>query len=640
MFRLRVLALCLLLAGSAAFAASAPTRELPLSVYAEKVYGSWLGQCVGNMYGLAHENRYIDEPYGLVEAPTHYAPAILRRMRAADGVFSDDDTDIEYMYLFMMEEKGPEPSYHDLTERWMRHVWHHVWVANRSARALMAHGYRAPVTGMREFNRDWFQIDPQLVNEIWAVVAPGMVAYAARKSDWAARVTNDDYGTHPTLWYGAMYAEAFFESDVRRLYDLGMEQVPPGRFRDALRLCKLLVEAHPDDWKAARRMVRDMYYTHEPKETKSIVAAVLNGAMGALALLYGEGDFQKTLNYACMLGMDADNQAATLCGLLGIVHGPAGIPRSLLFPPEFPEWKKPLNDVYRNRTREFLPDGSLTDIAARTVELGKRQVALAGGRVEGDRLIIATDARFVAPLEVGLLAPSVFDLGEKVDARILAVGGYGTAYVTEIQGKLPPGLSLHMDRLVGRPSKAGDYTLKVVMRDGREPSYVTTARDLSLLVLGENLAPAAEVIAAVTQPTGGGAKTLSVINNRVRSGEGQSYDSFDGENSAEEDWYGLLWDSPQRLSRLRYVQGALFNNGGAWRSLTVQYLGPDGAWREAEGVRVEPLYLDNDRQEPFCGFWPYMLTFDSVETKGIRIYGKPGGSARFTSIAELEAYEE
>jgi hypothetical protein len=131
----------------------------------------------------------------------------------------------------------------------------------------------------------------------------------------------------------------------------------------------------------------------------SHVGAILNGACGALAMLYGEGDFEKTLNFACMIGMDADNQAATLAGLMGIIHGMQGIPEKYTHPLGLPvpiesgpasspsdpaSWSLPLNDVYRNITRDELPDAALTDIAARTCALGVQLIERHGGRVEGE----------------------------------------------------------------------------------------------------------------------------------------------------------------------------------------------------------------------------------------------------------------
>ena len=85
--------------------------EIPVEVYEEKVYASWLGQMVGNIYGLVHENQYLEEPgpdsfpYGYDYKPIEWLgepPTNL--LKKYEGAFSDDDTDIEYMYLLQMEK--------------------------------------------------------------------------------------------------------------------------------------------------------------------------------------------------------------------------------------------------------------------------------------------------------------------------------------------------------------------------------------------------------------------------------------------------------------------------------------------------------------------------------------------------------
>lgn len=200
--------------------------KISVEDYKDKVYASWLAQCIGNIYGLPHENDYIDEP-GPATFPYGYGRNI-DRLKEIGGAFSDDDTDIEYMYLLAMEKYGIEPTYAQLTESWKYHVRERVWLANRAALAFMHYGYSPPVTGMQTINPHWFQIDPQLVNEIWAVTAPGMMRYAAEKSGWAARITNDDWGIEPTIHYGAMYAAAFFESDIHKLIDIGTQALPKG----------------------------------------------------------------------------------------------------------------------------------------------------------------------------------------------------------------------------------------------------------------------------------------------------------------------------------------------------------------------------------------------------------------------------
>ena len=65
---------------------------------------------------------------------------------------------------------------------WKTHINDFIWVANREARNLMDQGLVAPDTGRKQNNRHWFQIDPQLVNEIWSVFYPGMTEHAARRA--------------------------------------------------------------------------------------------------------------------------------------------------------------------------------------------------------------------------------------------------------------------------------------------------------------------------------------------------------------------------------------------------------------------------------------------------------------------------
>ena len=73
-------------------------------------------------------------------------------MKQLNGAFSDDDTDIEYMYLLAMEKHGIEPTYAQLAEFWLHHVRREVWLANRAAVGAMRYGYTPPWTGMKAVN--------------------------------------------------------------------------------------------------------------------------------------------------------------------------------------------------------------------------------------------------------------------------------------------------------------------------------------------------------------------------------------------------------------------------------------------------------------------------------------------------------
>ena len=155
MKRLSLIALCLL-----ALASCQKPLEITRTQLKDKIAGAWLGQMVGNIYGLEYENKFVDEPG---EGPFVFNKAI-RKMTDVDGAFSDDDTDVEYLYLLMMEKYGVDPTYAQVKESWMYHIRDRVWLANRAALGLMHYGFTPPLTGDKRYNPHWFQIDPQLIN--------------------------------------------------------------------------------------------------------------------------------------------------------------------------------------------------------------------------------------------------------------------------------------------------------------------------------------------------------------------------------------------------------------------------------------------------------------------------------------------
>jgi hypothetical protein len=116
----------------------------------------------------------------------------------------------------------------------------------------------------------------------------------------------------------------------------------------------------PDDWRSTRQKIHDKYYRYQKGDYKapvSVVSSLVNGLCGVMAILYGEGDFMKTVGIAVSAGYDCDNQAATCGGLMGVVLGAQAIPPALTqdcLPRG--RWDKPFNDTYINFSRDGLPN--------------------------------------------------------------------------------------------------------------------------------------------------------------------------------------------------------------------------------------------------------------------------------------------
>jgi ADP-ribosylglycohydrolase len=357
----------------------------------DKISAFWLGQLVGNFYGLPFENNYVDDPVPFLvdRIYTHKDDASLDINRydwrgyipifmdAVEGAFADDDTDIEFITLMAVEKYGLDITYPEITEMWKKHINRRIWVANKTARLLMDKGLVAPETGRKENNNNWFQIDPQLVNEIWSAFYPGMTKKAGERALWGARITNDDWGTHPTIAYAVMISAAFFEKDVNKLVQLAIDAVPnEGPFAEGIRD---VVKWHREneDWLDTRKLIHEKYYKYKKdgyEAPVSVVSSLNNGLCGIMAILYGGGDFMKTVGIAVSAGYDCDNQAATCAGLMGVLNGTECLPADMV---------EEFRDQYVCFTRDEVPIATpISNIVERITDIAKQAILANGGRTE------------------------------------------------------------------------------------------------------------------------------------------------------------------------------------------------------------------------------------------------------------------
>jgi hypothetical protein len=364
-----------------------------------KISGYWIGQCVGNYMGFPFEGTYTEDPVPVFVDRYYqydddsslvinrndlrgYCPIVTNWF---EGAFSDDDTDIEFVTLHAVEKFGLDINYSEITGMWKKHINRKIWCANRTARDLMSEGLIAPATGSKTNNENWYQIDPQLVNEIWSMFYPGMIRKSAEMAEWGARITNDDWGTHPTIAYGVMYSAAVFEKDVHKLVDLSLKYIPAtSPFYEGTNDV-IAWHKQNDDWRKTRKLIFDKYFHYKNKEYEapaSDVSSLINGLFGIMAVLYGDGDFVKTTGIAVSAGMDCDNQAATCAGLIGVIKGGSAIPSELtLGLSDKPSWKVPFNDTYINYSRDDLPPFTkISDIVNRILLIAEEAIIANGGK--------------------------------------------------------------------------------------------------------------------------------------------------------------------------------------------------------------------------------------------------------------------
>lgn len=135
-------------------------------------------------------------------------------------------------------------------------------------------------------------------------------------------------------------------------------------------------------------------------------------------------------------------------------------------------------------------------------------------------------------------------------------------------------------------------------------------------------------------------KDVNFIIEDHTPGEDGSYpycSTYTGEVSARKiDWWAITFPCPVRFNCVEFTHGSLERVGGYWVELDVQVqYAPEGPWSSVSGSRIFPSYDLSDRRGNRLPFESYVILFDEVEAVAIRLYGRPGGGLRFTTVSRM-----
>ena len=284
--------------------------KLNFSTYKDKVYACWVGKNIGGTMGTPYESvRHTLDIKG-------YATE-------ANVVLPNDDLDLQLVWLDAVRKIGP----FDLTAAKLGEFWLDFivpyWNEYGIGKANMMRGLMPPLAG--DYKNDWKHSNGAWIRtEIWACLAPACPEVAAKFSIEDALVDHGaGEGTYAAAFVAALQSAAFVCNDIHKLVDLALTKIPAD-----CRVAKTV------------RLVFDCYRDGVPAmECRERVLA-LNADIGdgwfeapsnigytALGLVYGEGDFKKSMITAINCGDDTDCTAATVGATLGIMYGMAGIPK-------------------------------------------------------------------------------------------------------------------------------------------------------------------------------------------------------------------------------------------------------------------------------------------------------------------------
>ena len=389
-------------------------REMDWDTYVDKVQGAWMGKMIGVTFGQPWEFLYQGTPIGfdITDWPLSQTRMKDYRSRAANkseawnpitsevdnlqivmnhefveasekehpsfGAPDNDDIYINVLFLYSLRRYGIDVDPVTVAHEWdakIRKVWH----ANDAGLANIRKGILPPQSGNPRYNLHADDIDFQIESDIFGMIAPGMPQVSNRYDDRMGHIMNYGDGVYGGMFISAMYTQAFFGKNVREVVENGLRAIPSqSLYAQLIRDVIKWHDENPDDWLKTWHLLQSKWggVDHCPDGYKQPfnIDAKLNGGYVVIGLLYGNGDWYKTMNYATRCGQDADCNPANAAGILGTLIGARGIPT---------EYREPLHNTYWNKTLAGLPDSFEIDVlSVDTAEIGLKVLLANGGEVD------------------------------------------------------------------------------------------------------------------------------------------------------------------------------------------------------------------------------------------------------------------
>jgi hypothetical protein len=358
-------------------------RTITRAALEDKIRGGWAGQMIGVSYGAPTEFKSNG---ARITGELAWAPA-----RIANAI-EQDDLYVEMTFAEVMDRVGLEATSRQYGEAF-RDSKYSLWHANAAARKWLNRGIEAPMSGHPKYNLHANDIDFQIESDFIGLMTPGLPRDANLFCERVGRVMNHGDGLYGGMFVTGMYAAAFFDTDVRRIVEAGVASLP--RESGYARIVRDVLDwsaKHPDDWARTWQLVEEKWNRDDPCPDGALrpfnIDARLNGAYIALGLLYGKGDFSKTVEITTRCGQDSDCNPSSAAGVLGVMLGYAKIPT---------EWTAGIPAI---ADRKFdYTTYSFNDIVASTLKRALAVVTRAGGRVAGERIEIPVQTPLAPALE-------------------------------------------------------------------------------------------------------------------------------------------------------------------------------------------------------------------------------------------------
>lgn len=320
----------------------------------KKIAGAYFGRICGCMLGKPIEGIRTDELVPFLKETDNYPmhryiyrsdlnDEILNKYKFSfasrkyadeiDGMPVDDDTNYTVLAQNLIEKYGRDFTPFDVSRAWLSSQLKDAYcTAERVAFCNFIKGYAPPESAVyKNPFREW--IGAQIRADYFGYVNPGNPELAAEMAWRDASISHIKNGIYGEMFVAAMLASAAKTDSIEDIIKGGLAQIP-----HTSRLYEAITEILNDfkcglGQKEAFKKIHNKYDEHNAYDWCHTIS---NAMIVTAALLYGNGDYGKSICMAVETGFDTDCNGATVGSIVGMAKGIDNIPEY---------WTKPINDT-------------------------------------------------------------------------------------------------------------------------------------------------------------------------------------------------------------------------------------------------------------------------------------------------------
>lgn len=373
--------LLLAVIASAALTALCQPKTITLSKdeLKDKIMGGWAGQTIGVTFGGPYEFRFNGTFIQDYQPLVWHDGLLKHNMLDNPGLY--DDLYMDLTFVDVIERYGMDAPMDSFANAFA-HAGYMLWHANQAARYNILNGIKAPQSGYWMNSPHADDIDYQIESDFAGLMNPGMPNSASAISDKVGHIMNYGDGWYGGVFIGAMYTLAFNSKDINYVVNEALKTIPEkSKFHQCIADVIAWHKQYPGDWhqtwlELQKKWSGDLACP-EGVFNAFDIDATINSAYVVLGLLYGNGDYGKTLDVATRAGQDADCNPSSAGGVLGTMLGYKNIPAY---------WKQGLKDI------EDINFKYTTMSLTKVYDIGYKHaianITKNGGKVEGDKITI------------------------------------------------------------------------------------------------------------------------------------------------------------------------------------------------------------------------------------------------------------